>query len=381
MKVLIASASVGAGHNAAARAIAAGLADAAPGVSVAMIDGMALAPRWYRAYYAGGFALAMSRFPRLYGLGYRLSDRPHKPRRGLGERLRLWQERATLRALRRRILDERPDLIVHTHFLAPPLVARLVRKGLLDARQMVVVTDVAVHRFWYSEGVERWFVPAPPSAEAFARWGIEAERVAVSGIPIHPKWDATPDRQKILHDWRLKEDRRIVLLAGGAEFTCGPVVPIAREIVASCPDACVVVLAGRNKDLLAELAVLPEAAVGRIVGVAFTDRVHELVGVSSLMVTKSGGITTSECLARGVPMVLTDPVPGQEGGNAAYFEAQGAAVVARGVEEIIAQVKRLLLDERALTRLGEQARALYRPGRQTVVSAVCEALGLPAPVE
>ena len=368
-KILIVTASVGAGHNAAARAIAAGL-DAAGRRDVDCLDVLEFAPWWFRAYYAGGFALTMSTFPRLYGLGFHLSDRPQTARRGLRERVRLWRERAALGGLRRRLCEMRPDLIVHTHFLAPPVVADLNRRGLLAARQVVVVTDVRVHRFWYAEGIERWFVPAAPAAAALARWGVDAERVTVSGIPIHPKWTAPLDRRKILDEWNLPPDRPVVLIFGGAEFTCGPVVRIARGVAAACPDACAVVLAGRNKKLLARLSALPEAADRRLVGVAFTDRVHELVEVCSLMVTKPGGITTAECLAKATPMVLTDPIPGHEAGNAAYFHEAGAAVIARGADAIVSQVRRLLADQGTLAEMGENARRLYRPATETIAAAV-----------
>lgn len=377
-KVLIVTASVGAGHNSAARAVTAALADAGK-LDVQCLDVLDFAPRWFRAYYAGGFALAMTRFPRLYGLGFRLSDYPHGPRRGAMERLRLWREWGVLRRFRRRLVALAPDLVVHTHFLALPIVTGLVRRGLLSAAQMVVVTDVKVHRFWYSAGVERWFVPAAPSADTLRRWGVDESRITVSGIPVKAKWTAPVDRGKVLADWRLTGAGDIVLLSGGTEFTCGPVLRIARGLADACPDARVVVLAGRNKKLLARLARLP--AAGRVVGVSFTDRVHELVEVCSLMVTKPGGITTAECLARGTPMVLTNPVPGQEAGNAEYFRGAGAAVIARGTDDIIDRTRRLLADTRALGEMGDAARRLYRPATETIVSAVCQAAWAAPPTE
>ncbi len=375
MKVLIVTATVGAGHNAAARAVAEGLNTAAPDLTVETADVMALAPWWFRVYYAGGFALAMTRFPWLYGLGYWFSNHPQRPGRSITERIRLWQERTTLRRFRRLLLEQRPDVIVHTHFLAPPVVAAMVRRGLLATRQVVVATDVDIHRFWYGEDVERWFVPSDVSVEAFERWGVEPGRITVSGIPIHPKWTQPLDREKILADWDLPADREIVLLSGGAEFTCGPVVRIARGIVADRPDARVVVLAGRSKKLLGKLSALPETAEGRIRPVSFTDRVHELVEISSLMVTKAGGITTSECLAKGKPMVLTDPVPGQEGHNAAHYQREGAAVIARGVKEIVFRVGELLSAPAALADMSDSARRLYRLGTDTIVSSVLGMLG------
>ena len=373
-KILVASASVGAGHNQAARAVAEALRPAVPGAAIEVVDMLTFATWSFRAYYAGGYAAMVARFPRLYGLGYFLNDRPQGDRRGVFERMRLLNERLFLRHFARYVRRTRPDIIVNTHFLGPPLIARMIRRGQYAGRQVVVVTDVLMHRYWMSENVERWFIPAEPPAERLRKWGIAPDRITVSGMPIHPKWTETPDRRKILADWNLPADRPIVLLAGGAEFTCGPIVRIAREIVARRREAFVAVLAGRNKELLGQLAQTPEA--GRdIVGIPFTDRVHELVAACTLMATKAGGLSTAECLAKGTPMVLLRPVPGQEAGNAEYFAGRGAAVLARNDNQVADIVARLLADREALARMAERSRELYRPGAQTIADAVREMLG------
>jgi processive 1,2-diacylglycerol beta-glucosyltransferase len=373
-KILIASASVGAGHNQAAKAVAEALRPALPGAAIEVVDMLTFATWCFRAYYAGGYAAMVTRFPRIYGLGYFLNDRPQGRRRGVFERMRLLNERIFLRRFARYVRRTRPDIIINTHFLGPPLIARMIRRGQYTGPQVVVVTDVFMHRYWLSENVEHWFIPAEPPAERLRKWGIEPDRITVSGMPIHPKWTEPLDRRKILADWNLPADRPIILLAGGAEFTCGPIVRIAREIVARRREAFVAVLAGRNKDLLGQIAQTPEA--GRsIVGIPFTDRVHELVAACTLMATKAGGLSTAECLAKGTPMVLLKPVPGQEAGNARHFASRGAAIVARKDNQVAGIVASLLADREALARMAAAARELYRPGAQTIAQAVREMLG------
>jgi processive 1,2-diacylglycerol beta-glucosyltransferase len=373
-RVLILSASVGAGHNQAAAAVAAALGQAMPAATVEVRDTLSFVPRLFRAYYAGGYTLMVTRMPWLYGFGFRLNDHPQGPRRGLRERWRLWNEWPWLGRLRRFVADFRPDLVVNTHFLAGPVLGRMIRQGHLHVPQMVVVTDVLVHRFWFAEQVDHWFAPAEPTAGRLRQWGVQDARITVSGMPIHPKWTAPVDRSAVLAEWRLPADRPIVLLSGGTEFVCGPVVDIARQIASRCEGAFVAVLAGRNKGLLADLAKLPEA--GRnIVGIAFTDRIHELVHVCSLMATKAGGLSTAECLAKGVPMVLLKPVPGQELGNAEFFAARGAGVIARDDAEVVEHVSRLLKDPGELQRMSQAARSLYRPGSQIIAQAIRQSLG------
>jgi processive 1,2-diacylglycerol beta-glucosyltransferase len=372
--VLILSASVGAGHNQAAKAVAEALGQACPAATVEVRDTLTFVPRLFRAYYSGGYTFLVTKMPWVYGVGFRMNDRPQGPRRGLRERLRLWSEWPWLGRLRSFVADFRPDLVVNTHFLAATVLGRMIRLGSLRVPQMVVVTDILMHRFWFSEHVDHWFAPGEPTAERLRRWGVEPDRITVSGMPIQHKWTLPVDRAAVLAEWRLPADRPIVLLSGGTEFVCGNIVDIARQIASRCPRALVAVLAGRNKGLLADLARVPEA--GRsIVGVAFTDRAHELVHVCSLMATKAGGLSTAECLAKGTPMVLLKPVVGQEQGNAEFLARQGAGVIARDDADVVEHVSRLLNDPGELERMSQAARALYRPGSQTIAQAICRAVG------
>ncbi|HOD83668.1 MAG TPA: glycosyltransferase [Phycisphaerae bacterium] len=373
-RVLVVSASVGAGHNQAARAVVERLREYAPHLEVEHVDALNFAGRCFRAWYAGGYALMVSRLPWLYGLGFRMTDHPDGPRRSLAERRRLWTERLAMRRMSEHILAGRYDLILHTHFLVAPMVARMKDLGLLDCPQAVVVTDNVIHRYWHSRNVERWFLSADLDVDRVARWGVERERIVVSGMPVQAKWRAELDRSRVLAEWDLPADRPIVLLSGGTDFVCGPVVRIADQLARAREDLCVVVLGGRNKKLLGQLAGL-RLPGDRLRPVAFTDRLHELVEASSLMITKAGGSTIAECAARGKPMVFLKPVPGQEKGNAQYFAAAGAGVVAPSVQETIQQTLELVGDPQRLAAMSQAAAALYRPASETIADWVIQRLG------
>ena len=373
-RVLVVTASVGAGHNQAGRAIVEALRSMHPDVDVVTADALSFAPKWFRSCYAGGFALMMTRTPRMYGLGFRLENRYQRPEYSLLENLRHRHERHVLRRFAPFLLAERPDLIVHTHFLLPPLVAWLRRRRLTAARQFVVVTDHKAHRRWHCPDVDHWFLPSQASLPLLEAWAIPRERITVSGMPVRQRWTAPTDREKILADWRLPADRPIVLLSGGTEFTCGPVAKVAGGIMAACPDVCLVVLAGRNKKLLGRLSAT--ARPGRLAPVAFTDKLNELVSVCSLMVTKAGGVTTAECAARGAPMVLFKPVPGQEADNAEYFASSGAAVIARRYRDVPRIIAGILSDGRQLARMSQCAQRLHLPGTRTIVDAIRRAVSV-----
>jgi processive 1,2-diacylglycerol beta-glucosyltransferase len=315
----------------------------------------------------------MSHLPWGYGLGFHLADRPDRAGRSPLEWPRLWWERLLLRPVARAICDARPDLIVNTHYVQGPVISRLIDKGALTCRQVHVVTDVAMHRWWYARNVAHWFVPQQATARRLERWSVPPERYTVSGIPIHPKWDKPLNRQAVLDEWNLPADRPIVLISGGTEFIVGPIARIAEDLSGACPEAFLVVLAGRNKNLLARLTALADRSE-RVRALGYTDRINELVSAADLMITKPGGLITSECLAKAVPMLLIDPVPGQEGGNAKFFAARGVARIAKGRRRIVAAAAELLSDPDQLACMSEAARALHRPGRQIITARLCQLL-------
>ena len=371
-RIILASTSAGAGHNQAALAILAGLKAARPDLEAEFVDVLKFTGRLFRRTYVGPYELGVTKLPRIYGWAYNLLDKPHTPRRTASERMRLGREWLSLWRCRRWLLDQRPALVLATHYLVAPMIGRMLARGVEGLRLMVVVTDNEAHRFWYAENVERYFIPNDDCRGTLAAWGIPDERMTVAGIPVHPKWTAPLDRQKIYRDWGLPADRPVVILSGGTYFVVGPIEQIARGILDSS-DACVVVLAGNNKGLLAALAKLPQAGT-RLLPVPFTDKVHELAEVSSIMVTKPGGLMTSECMAKGVAMVLTEPVPGQEAANARLLVREGAAVVASTTDQIIAQVARLLNAPAELAALRANARRLHQPATETIVREILKSI-------
>ncbi len=372
-KVCILTASLGAGHNQAARAVEEGLRQVAPSLDLSLQDVLSFSKKFFLFYYRGAFLMGMTKAPLAWGLGFWLTNRPNRPGRVLMERLRLKSERRAMEQLRSYLLTEQPSLIINTHFLCPPIVGRMISDGQLKARQVVVITDVEVHRWWYSENIDHWFAPADYSAEKLLQWGIPQDRVTVSGIPLRPKWTAPlPSSERILADWQLPAGRPIVLLSGGTEFTAAPVLKIARGIAQVSPQACVVILCGRNKELLAKASGL--GLPDRIRPMGFTDRMPELAAVASLMVTKPGGITTAECLSKGLPMVFLRPVPGQEGGNAKYYQRQGAGVITTSVKRTVETVRGLLDDPAALARMAQAAKGLYRPATKIICDKILSML-------
>ena len=371
-RVMIITSSVGAGHNQAAAAIMDALKATGAKVQIELLDALDFVPSWFRLIYAGGYKMLVTKFPRLYGWGYRITNQPKAPKRTISERIRLRVEWFALRQLREHILKRRPNLILATHYLATPMIAKVISQSLPALKLLTVITDNESHRFWYAENVEKWFVANQKVRDELLIWGIEPNRIIISGIPVHRKWTTPFDKEKTLRDWNLPSDRPIVILTGGAHFTVGPIEQIARRILATS-NAHLIVLTGANKRLMARLAHWQQVTK-RMTLISFTDRLNELVGVAKVVITKAGGLITSECIARGVPMVLTKPVPGQEAANAELLAREGIAVIAPTTNQVIAKVKTLLESNNLIQIMRQRARKLYKPATETIVSTIIEML-------
>lgn len=374
--VMIISSSVGAGHNQAAVAIMDALKSTGLNVEIEMLDALDFVPSWFSVIYAGGYKMLVTKFPELYGWGYRISNQPKGGQRTPWERMRLQVEWYALRKLRKYLLQRRPTLVLATHYLATPMIGRLINDTLPALRMLTVITDNESHRFWYAQNVEKWFVANKKVRDEIIAWDIEPKRIIISGIPVHKKWTTPLDKEKVLRDWNLPPDRPIVILTGGAHFTVGPIEQIARGIL-STSNAHLIVLTGANKRLLAKMARWPQAGK-RMTLISFTNLLNELCGLASVVITKAGGLITSECIARGVPMVLTRPVPGQEAANAELLAREGAALVASTAWQVVQNVKYLLESDELSQTVCTNARRLFKPATDTIVSTVIEMIQQPA---
>jgi processive 1,2-diacylglycerol beta-glucosyltransferase len=373
--LMVISATAGAGHNAAASAILAGLGKAV-GDPPEMVDAVDKATALFRKAYVGSFKVVMAKLPWLWGAGFWLSNQRTSGRRGPFERSRQAWEALHLRRLKNALFEQMPRLIVHTHFLAPSLVAEVIEKNQLAIGQFVVVTDTFAHRWWYAPNVDRYFVASEEAVDTVRGWGVSPDRIVLSGIPVHPKWLMRLDRNALLDSWDLPRDRRIVVLAGGAQFTTGPIERIAQDIIASCDDVFVVVLTGSNRKLQLALTKLARSGLP-VRGVMMTDRVHELVELASLMVTKPGGISTSECAAKGKPMVFLNPVPGQEAGNAEHYSRHGAGITTDHWKDVAPIAGALLNAPGHLARMASNAAATYRPATEIITREILQRLSPP----
>ncbi len=358
-KILVMHASVGAGHRRAALAVASALSLEEPGARVEVVDALELASPWFSRAYAQGYLQLVRRAPRLFGLIFDWTDRAPEGA-AASERLRVELQRRGTRELSRFLERGRWDAVVHTHFLAPELTAASARSGRFEAAELVVVTDYDAHRLWARNPYAR-YCAAGRAAASLRRLGVPSAAVAETGIPIDPGFCERPSKEAARREWGLDGARPVAVLAGGGHGV-GPLESVYRALLSVPTPIELVAVCGRSESSRLRLARVPVPARHRARAIGYTERMRELLSAADLLVTKPGGLTVSEALACGLPMILTGAIPGQEERNADFLTRRQAAVAAPHAAAAAAHAARLLAAPQELAAMSGFARALGRPG-------------------
>ena len=355
-RIAILSVSAGAGHVRAAEALR--LAAEARGHQATHLDVMELVPRLFRKLYADSYLSIVERHPALWGYLYHASDRA--PRDSRTNRLRRALEALNTRAFARRMAELAPDVVICTHFLPAQLLSRQIAKGRFTKPVWVAVTDFDVHLLWSHPHLTGYCVAADEIACRIRERGIGEAQVAVTGIPIVGAFSQRLEREVCARELGLDPRKRTLLMMSGG-FGVGAIDQLASRVLAVPGDFQVVALAGKNRDLLVRLQTLAQAHPGRLLPMGFTSSIERVMACADLAITKPGGLTTSECLAVGLPMLIVSPIPGQEERNADYLLERGVALKAHDAAGLAYRVQRILSEPELLPRMRAAIAGLGRP--------------------
>jgi len=368
-RILVLSASVGAGHLRAAQAVALALQELDPTADVQNVDVLEYTTALFRRLYGKAYLDLVNHAPHMLGYFYDMLDR--KPSRfSQGDRLRyLAQKLNAMRFLK--FLKSSPwDIIVNTHFLPLEMIAHLRRKKKLNTPQVTVTTDFETHRLWIHQPCDHFFTATAEGAENLAVWGVPRELITVTGIPIHPEFSRPADIVACRAKHGVAGDRPVLLMLAGG-FGVGPIERIYEGLLSLEQPVEVIAVSGKNEALRKKLGKIsvPERHRAHVLG--FTNDMHELMAVADLVLSKPGGLTTSEVLARGAAMAVVNPIPGQESRNSDFLLENGAAIKINNLATMPLKLNELLANPTRLRQLKTNARALGRPQAAfTVAQAV-----------
>jgi len=358
MKILVATVTAGAGHLQAASALEEAWRALRPKDGIRKLDILDFTPRLYRKVYAEGYLRVVERAPELYAYLFKKTDDPARVRKLT--RLR----RALARAAAGPFLEEvrrwRPSVVLCPHFLPLELLGGLAEKtpeGAARPLAVCVVTDFEAHALWLEPCVDLYCVAAEETKARLVARGVPPERILATGIPVSSKFSRKPDARALRRRLGLRGDLPLVLVLGGG-FGVGPVTEALAHIDKARKPLQTLVVAGRNESLRRRLSSQDRRHPSKVLG--FVSNMHELMSASDLIVSKPGGMTSSEALALGRPLCVIDPIPGQEAANSDFLLEHGAAVKVNRIEDLPFRLDKLL-GSAALAAMARRAAALGRP--------------------
>ncbi|MEZ4706136.1 MAG: glycosyltransferase [Caldilineaceae bacterium] len=228
-----------------------------------------------------------------------------------------------------------PDMVVSVHPLLNHIGLNCLRDIGSRAPFATVVTDLfTFHPTWIDPRVDRCLLPTEAARSQAIELGMNPHKIAVYGQPISIQFAQPPgDKRTLRLQLGLDVARPAVLLVGGGEGS-GRLAAIAQQIVQRAPHVQLLVVAGRNHALRQELAAASWAQRPHVHIYGFVNNMPELMHACDLIVTKAGPGTISEALIAGLPIILFDFIPGQETGNVAYVEQNGAGIFAKSPLEV-----------------------------------------------
>jgi processive 1,2-diacylglycerol beta-glucosyltransferase len=358
-RILILYVPLGDGHNSAAKALGEAFAHYSD-VEVQVEDAFDYASPILRETITRLYKQLSEKSPQLYRMIYEGSD-IEDPEDSLSSNLLFAQiERPFFRKLELMVKETNPDAIVCVQQIPSRFLQLLEREGKLSKPHYVVITDVIAHSTWINPGVTRYFVPTELSANVLLQRGVEPLRIQVTGIPVKLEISELKSMQEMRLRHDLPTDVPLVTLFGGG-LQPQRVRSIVANLLQRSQPGTLVVVAGRNASLLESLADLTDGSQIKLRKLGTIDFVDDLVAASDLVISKAGGLIVSEVLARGTPMVIIDPFPGQEEWNADMVAASGAGIQLRLPEAVAPAVDYLLSQPEQLAFMRDRARIVGQP--------------------
>ncbi len=360
MKILVTYASAGSGHERAAKAIVKALEKHNGQIEVRLVDALDYSSPLFKKTYSAIYLFAISYIPVIWGISYLVSD--NRVIYFFVAFLRRIINKLNSTKFTQLLYNFNPDLVISTHFYASEVIACERRKGKFKGRLTSIITDFRVHTFWVTRGIDKFIVAARNTKEELIKRGIAREKVEVLGIPIDPIFARNEDRNSLINKLNLRQNLFTIMITSGG-FGVGPIKELAAELQNMPRSIQLIIVCGHNKSLYDKLInkkINKDSKVFcKVYG--FCNNMHELMQVSDIIVTKSGGLTSSECLAKNLPLVVIAPVPGQETRNCGVLVNEGAALKI----DKPAQINKLIIDlidhPQIISRMKENSRRLAKP--------------------
>ncbi len=367
-RILVAHLSIGGGHGRAADATVKALQRISPRTEVTTLDLAAATSPLFKTIYKDGYLGLVKTLPRVWGAMYSAGWVTRR-----GSAVPSWLKPRCVGRLAAVVGEFAPDAILATAAPVSALLSHLRETGAMSAPLAALITDYHAHPAHLSPAIDVFCVAGHRVAAGLRKLGAPSDRVRITGIPVEAAFSAPMDPARTRVMLGLDPRAPVVLVMGGALGT-GRMIETIRCLARVPGPIEIITVAGKNEELLERLGRVRFDGDTRLHAFGFTDRVPEMMAAATLFVTKPGGMSTTEALCRGLPMVFVDPLRGAESRNLEFFVRGRCAVAVRHKRDLADTVARLLDDDLALASMRKNAERLALPHAADAVAAEVLAL-------
>jgi len=362
--VMILSGASGAGHISAAEALVA--AFKCKGIQARHIEVLKYTNPLFRKVYSDLYKELCTKQPDVLGWVYKALDRPwHYQKRRLA--LDMLSTVSFVKLLRR----EKPDIALCTHFLPAEILVYLKKKKKLDIPIGIIVTDYDAHAMWLYRNVTWYFVACEETRAYLSALGIPPKTIYVTGIPIDPVFEQEKSKRDVRLQVGLDPGMKTILISAGG-FGVGPVESLVQSLQQMKHPVQIIVICGKNESLEQRLLKLEhDRHPVKVIG--FTREMDTWMAAADLIVGKAGGLTSTEALARGLVLVIVNPIPGQEERNSDHFLEEGVAIRCNNLPALAYKIDNLLADRERFSTMKRAVKRLARPNAATEIVSIVRA--------
>lgn len=360
-KVLIFYGSYGGGHLSAAKSIKAHLNKNYPDVEVEIVDCIEYINKYLNKVSTEAYKELAKKAPWLWKQVYKDS------KNGFLAHISTTTNRLISFKLNSLIQEFQPDLIISTHPFSSQMCAVLKKKNKINCKLATIMTDYHIHPQWLVlyQYMDYFFVSNEQMKADMISEGINDQTIYVTGIPVSERFLEKKNKSEIFKFFNLDEEKHTILFFAGGEFGLGrnTTFMVLKAIIRLFPNIQVVAISGKNKKMNKKFKELVEntSSQDRIKILEYTDKVPELMSICSLVITKPGGLTVTEALDSNLPLILINPIPGQEEENAQFLIENNVGVLIKKEDNIARALKNLYRNQEKLNQMRENTKLIAKP--------------------
>ena len=359
-RVMVFYGSYGGGHLSAARSIKEYIETNYKNVHVQMVDCIEYVNKMVNKVTTSAYTELAKKAPWAWGYVYKKSEK------GVIAKITTDANKLMAHKLNKLLQEFNPDYVISTHFFSSQMCAYLKKKNKAHFKLATIITDYAPHEQWLicPEEVDYFFVAHNGMRDALIKKGISKSKVFTTGIPLSNRFLEHYNKKEILDEFGLQQGRKRILFFAGGEFGLGKntTLQVLKTFSEHFHNLQIIAIAGRNKNMKEKFEELVEntSREDTIKILEYTNKVPELMSISDLVVTKPGGLTTTESLASGLPIIVINPIPGQEEENAEFLEQNGVGIWIKKEDNVKEILEDILGNPEKMLEMKVKARLLAK---------------------